>query len=388
MATTKVLLKTAQPKKDGTIPILIRVIANRKPKYISTGYSVKEFQFREGQDNWVIKHVDSVLINAAIESKRSKIAESIYLADIEGRQVDVEDFGKQKKGRGTFFTALKIRMTTLEQNNQVASYHRLRAKLNTLKKAWNKDILLSDLNRAWVDKYIAYRIQEGSKISTIKKDLTDLSSVLNGLDSYEGKDWFKLAQKKLKADPVSREKLTLAEIKAMEKVKLFGLNDIARDMFLFSFYCHGMRFQNVAMFERSMVKNGVIRYRMNKGKKVREIEVHPRLAAIIKKYNGKPYLFPVVKELVTDNWKKKELIDSASSLMNIRLKRVAVICGIEKDISFHIARHSFAYLTLQRGVSMEIIKDALGHGDFKTTQVYLKSLSDSKINEAVKGLYD
>lgn len=388
MASTKVLLKTAQPKKDGTIPILIRVISKRRPKYISTGYAVKEFQFREGQDNWVIKHPDAILINAAIESKRSKIAETIYLADIEGREVDADDFGKQKKGRGTFFTALKIRMTTLENNNQVASYHRVRAKLNCLKKAWNKDILLADLSRAWVDKYISYRINEGSKISTIKKDLTDLSSVLNNLDSYEGKDWFKLAQKKLKADPVSREKLTVAEIKAMEKVKLFGLNDIARDMFLFSFYCHGMRFQNVAMFEKGMIKNGIIKYRMNKGKKVREIEVHPKLAKIIKKYNGKPYLFPVVKELVTDNWKKKELIDSASSLMNVRLKRVAVICGIEKDISFHIARHTFAYLTLQRGVSMEVIKDALGHTDFKTTQVYLKSFSDEQINKAVKGLYD
>lgn len=387
MASVKVVLKENQPKKDGTIPILIRVIAGRRSKYFSTGYAVKPSQFREGLENWVVKHNDAVLINAAIETKRAKLAETIYLADIEGKKIDVEDLGN-KKPRGTFFTAIKIRMNSLEANNQVASYNRLHAKLNILKKAWGRDVLLSDLSKTWVDKYISHRISEGSKISTIKKDLTDFTTVLSSLDSYQGKDWFKLAQKKLKADPVNREKLTLEEIKLMEDTKLYGLDDLARNMFLFSFYCHGMRFQNVAMFEKSMVKNGVIRYRMNKGKKVREIEVHTKLQKIIDKYNSKPYMFPVVKELIKDNWQKKALVDSACSLVNMHLKRVAVICGIDKNISTHISRHSFSYLSLQRGVSMEVLKDALGHSDFGTTQKYLKSLSDKHINEAVKGLYD
>lgn len=387
MASTKIVLKTAQPKKDGTLPILIRVTAGRRSKYFSTGYAVKEGQFREGMDNWVIKHPDAVLMNRSIEGKRAKLAETIFLADIEGKEIDVDDLAP-KKGRGTFFTAIKVRMNSLEANNQVASYNRLHAKLNILKEAWGKDVLLCDLNKAWVDKYISHRIKEGSKISTIKKDMTDFSTVINSLESYEGKDWFKLAQKKLKSDPVNREKLTLDEIKALEKVKLSGLCDIARDMFLFSFYCHGMRFQNVAMFEKNMIKSGLIRYRMNKGKKVREIEVHAKLQAIIDKYHGQPYLFPVVKQRVTDNWNKKTLVDSACTLINTNLKRVAIIAGIDKNLTTHISRHSFSYLSLQRGVSMEILKDALGHGDFKTTQMYLKSLSDSAINEAVKGLYD
>jgi len=386
MSSVKVVLKQNQPKKDGTIPILIRIISGRRTKYISTGHSVKESQFRDGQEHWVVKHPDAILINAAIESKRSKIVETLYLAEINETDISVEDFGKQKKGRGTFFTAIKTRMNTLESNNQVPMYNRLRAKLNVLKLAWNKDVLLADLSKQWVEKYISHRIAAGIKPSSIKKDLSDFSNVLNNID-YDGKDWFKMAQRNLKPDPVNREKLTLEEIKQLEKEKLTGLNDVARDMFLFAYYCHGMRFQNVAMFD-GKIKNGVIRYRMNKGKKIREIEVHDKLAGIINKYNGKPYLFPVVKELIKDNWQKKNVIDSANALINAHLKRVAIICGIEKNLSTHIARHTFSYLSLQRGVSMEILKDALGHGDYKTTQEYLKSLSDSHINKAVKGLYD
>lgn len=387
MASIKIVLKSNQPRKDGTIPVLIRVTAGRRSKYFSTGYSVKETQFREGSENWVIKHPDAILINAAIEAKRSKIAEKVYLADIEGTSIDIDEIGS-KKSKGTFFTAIKIKMNSFESRNQVASYNRLHAKLKIIGNAWGKDVHLSDIGPKWVNKYVSYRIQEGCKVSTIKKDLSDFSGVLNSIESYNGKDWFNLAQKTLKAEPPVKEKLTLQEIKELEKAPLSGLNDIARDMFLFAFYCQGMRFQNVATFQKSMIKNGMIRYRMNKGKKVREIEIHPKLKNIIDKYHGSPYMFPVVKKEITDNWNRKYLIDSANALINANLKRVAIIAGVEKSISMHIARHSFAFLTKERGVNTEIIKDALGHSTSKMTEVYLQSLSDKDINEAVKGLYD
>lgn len=387
MASIKIVLKSNQPRKDGTIPVLIRVTAGRRSKYFSTGYSVKETQFRDGPENWITKHPDAILINAAIEAKRSKIAEKIYLADIDGTDIDIGEIGS-KKSKGTFFTAIKIKMNSFESRNQVASYNRLHAKLKIIQNAWSKDVHLSDIGPKWVDKYVTYRMQEECKVSTIKKDLSDFSAVLKSIESYNGKDWFNLAQKTLKAEPPVKEKLTLGEIKELEKANLSGLNDIARDMFLFAFYCQGMRFQNVAMFQKGMIKNGMIKYRMNKGKKVREIEVHPKLKNIIDKYHGSPYMFPVVKKEITDNWNRKYLIDSANALINANLKRVAIIAGVEKNLSTHIARHTFAFLTKERGVTTEIIKDALGHSTSKMTEVYLQSLSDAAINEAVKGLYD
>lgn len=388
MASIKLVLRLSQPKKDGSYPILIRVINERRVKYISTGYAVKEHQFREGQDNWVTRHPDAILINAALEVKRSEIAEQIYKSDIDHSFLDVDTLGNKKKKSGTFFTAFKIRLNTLEQRNQASMYHKLQSKLNILREAWGRDVYLADLKKEWADKYITYRLSHATKISTIKKDLTMFSGILKAID-YQGPDPFRKAQSGLKSDPINRDKLSLKEITLLERAKLSGLNDIARDMFLFSFYTHGMRFQNVATFDIRTVKNGLIRYRMNKGKKVREIEVHPKLQAIINKYKGgKPYLFPVVKKEVRTPWEKKSIIGSANALMNKHLKIVAGRCGIDKDVSMHIARHSFAYLNLQRGVSMEILKDALGHTNFAMTQQYLRSLSDEQVNQAVKGLYD
>ena len=66
--------------------------------------------------------------------------------------------------------------------------------------------------------------------------------------------------------------------------------------------------------------------------------------------------------------------------MNSYLKEIAAVCGIEKTITFHIARHSFATtITLQNDVPIESVSKMLGHKSIKTTQHYAKVL-DKKVS--------
>ena len=66
--------------------------------------------------------------------------------------------------------------------------------------------------------------------------------------------------------------------------------------------------------------------------------------------------------------------------MNYYLKEIAAVCGIEKNITFHIARHSFATtVTLQNDVPIESVSKMLGHKSIKTTQHYAKVL-DKKVS--------
>lgn len=388
MATIKFVLKTNQPKKDGTIPILLRVIVDRKTKYISTKYAVKEYQFKDGTDNWVIKHPDAALINAALELMRSEVAEQAYKADIDRKRLDIAALGKRKATSGTFFAAVTARLDNLESRNQAAMYEKLHAKFKILKSIWRQDVYLEQLSKYHVDKYISARIANKIHVNTIKKELSYFSTVLSEVE-HKGVDYFRRAQKNLVAVKGKKQRLSAEDITKMEKAVLYGMTEIARDMFLFAYYCHGMRFENAATFKESYIKKGFIRYQMNKGKDTRDIEIHPKLQAIIDRYKGNsPYLFPVVKKEITDVWEKKSIIGSANAMINTHLKRVAVICGIDKNITTHINRHTFSYLTLKRGVNPSVIKDALGHSSIKTTEAYLESLSDDEINKAVRGLYD
>jgi site-specific recombinase XerD len=74
--------------------------------------------------------------------------------------------------------------------------------------------------------------------------------------------------------------------------------------------------------------------------------------------------------------------------MNANLKEIAVVCGINKELTFHIARHTFATtVTLTNGVPIESVSKMLGHKNLRTTQHYAKVL-DKKVGEDMKILLD
>jgi site-specific recombinase XerD len=72
--------------------------------------------------------------------------------------------------------------------------------------------------------------------------------------------------------------------------------------------------------------------------------------------------------------------------MNAYLKEIVDVCGIARNLTFHIARHTFATtVTLSNGVPIESVSKMLGHRNLKTTQHYAKVL-DRKISNGMASL--
>lgn len=72
--------------------------------------------------------------------------------------------------------------------------------------------------------------------------------------------------------------------------------------------------------------------------------------------------------------------------VNSYLKEIADLCGIEKELTFHVARHTFATtVTLSNGVPIESVSKMLGHKKLQTTQLYARVL-DVKVSEDMKAL--
>ena len=61
--------------------------------------------------------------------------------------------------------------------------------------------------------------------------------------------------------------------------------------------------------------------------------------------------------------------------MNAYLKEIAGVCGVQKRLTFHLARHTFATMSLSKGVPMESVSKMLGHTNIKTTQIYARITS-------------
>jgi site-specific recombinase XerD len=66
---------------------------------------------------------------------------------------------------------------------------------------------------------------------------------------------------------------------------------------------------------------------------------------------------------------------------NAYLKEIGKLCGLKKKLTFHLSRHTFATLTLSKGVSIESVSKMLGHTNIETTQIYARITSDKISNE-------
>jgi len=65
--------------------------------------------------------------------------------------------------------------------------------------------------------------------------------------------------------------------------------------------------------------------------------------------------------------------------MNAYLKEIATLCGIEKNLTFHLARHTFATFALNKDVPIESVSKMMGHKSIRTTQIYAKVLNKKVI---------
>ncbi|MDR2058395.1 MAG: site-specific integrase [Dysgonamonadaceae bacterium] len=89
----------------------------------------------------------------------------------------------------------------------------------------------------------------------------------------------------------------------------------------------------------------------------------------------------ILEKYKSCNTGDKLLIIRKLNKYNKLLKTIAETVGINKKITSHIARHTFATLTLTKGVSIESVSKMLGHADIKTTQIYAKIANEKISND-------
>jgi integrase len=175
--------------------------------------------------------------------------------------------------------------------------------------------------------------------------------------------------------------LTQEELEVLLNLQLpkeYSHMTLSLDMFIFRYRCAGMRIRDQLYLKHKNVRDGILDYQMGKTKRHIRFELHPDCLRIIDKYRGRGgvYIFPVLKGDET----VKQIKDRVSSL-NAALRKVAKFAGIEKDLSTHVARHSFA--AHNRKLNPYDLRDLLGHGSITTTQDYVDSL-DQPLEEIMK----
>ncbi len=251
-----------------------------------------------------------------------------------------------------------------------------------IRKRFNADdIPFSSIDNAFVrDFHLFLRIDKQQEQNTANKYCKILKRIVSlALDNK----WMEINPFqgiRFQAKATNRQFLTEKELSTIMN-KTFNLErlNVVRDIFVFCALTglsysdvEGLKPEHVSMDDDG---NYWIHKARQKTKNVCSIPYLESARAIAEKYKDHPLcekrgvLLPVI----------------SNQRMNSYLGEIAGICGINKPLTMHIARHSFACLALANGVSMEIIARMLGHSDIRTTKIYAKVI-DKSIAEQMGGL--
>lgn len=187
---------------------------------------------------------------------------------------------------------------------------------------------------------------------------------------------YKMAKKTVTKEFLSKRELQLIAEKKFEIRRL----EQVRDIFLFCCYT-GLAYADIHKLKRSEIRLGIdgkkwIFTSRKKTDTLSRIPLLPVSLDILEKYAHHADCISTDRLLpVLSNQK-----------MNSYLKEIADLCGIQKQLTFHVARHTFATtVTLNNGVPIETVSKMLGHTNLRTTQHYAKLL-DIKISEDMQSL--
>lgn len=248
------------------------------------------------------------------------------------------------------------------------------------------DISLADLNYKFITDF-EYFLRTHQPIdhhrpianNGVMKHIERLRKMINLAVRMEWLDKDPFAKYKQKFEKVSRGFLTQEELVRIEDLdpKIPRLRAV-RDLFVFSCYS-GLAYIDVVQLTTQNLTRGIdgeqwlITCRQKTKNPVR-IPLLPKALEIIQGYNAHPRavaagkLFPFI----------------SNQKLNSYLKEIADLCGIEKNMTFHLARHTFATtVTLTNGVPIESVSKMLGHSKITTTQIYAKVI-ERKLSEDMR----
>lgn len=398
MATTKIILYESKTLKNGEHPIVLRIIKDRKIKYISLGFSTVPSLWNGTE---LLKgYLNFQKTNHLIQKKKNQLDDIILDLESGDKEYSLEEVEKKFLGSikiTTVFDYCDDLIERLKATKKIGNATVYKDLLRTLKKFRNeKDLHFSDITYNFLVKYEENFLTTGLAENSISVYMRTLRALMNkaikeGYCKEESYPFNKYKISKLNTKTQKRaiskeEILKIIDFKAELGSSLWH----SKNYFLFSFYNVGMNFTDLAQLKWSNLLNDRIIYIRAKTGKHYDIKIQPRTQVILNYYsNGNEYtndyIFPILNpEMHKIPQSIKDRTNKINKRVNKDLKKIAAELGIKAthSITHYVARHSWASIQKQNGTSTSVISESFGHDSEKTTQIYLQSFVHEVLDEA------
>lgn len=369
--------KRASKTKEGSIEL--RIGFERKKKYATTGVRVFPREWRNGR---IVHRLDAIELQRTLDEFVAN-ARRIINDLIERGEFDIDTIVAQIGGRtkhlaGRNVVKERLLIDYFRERTEIRKYGRSEDSCERYERflrwfeKWDGMRTFDDVNELNIlamDKAIrAKGMKPYSAWNNYHRFLNSFILDANDDGLMQGNPYKKLNIEKDKSSGGIGKYLTREEFRRIEQLEP-PTNYLrhARDLFVFQTYTC-LSYTDLAAFDASRMKKvkGRMMYVGTRGKTRQEFSflvLKPALA-VLERYGGRLPIMSNVK-------------------YNAYLKSIAVMCGINKPISTHWARHTGATMLLNSGADMEIVSKVLGHSSTKITREVYAKLLDETVGDAM-----
>ncbi|RAJ90092.1 site-specific recombinase XerD [Larkinella arboricola] len=389
---------SSKPKKGDVYPLFLRITENRKHRRVYIGFDIplKDWNPNKKEVRRIYKL--HAVLNAKIESIK---AEATQLK-AEVKNVTSAVIADNLKGKSsTFFFQYAYGYL---DNKPYNTARNVRTEINKfLEYVRDEKLLFADISVKTLTDYENWlRKQKGNSVNTISKGLSKIRTIFNqavkeGILPIQENPFLQI---RIKEGKPERVRLTEDELKQFCDVALptDSLLWHTRNYWLCAFYLAGMRFSDLACLQWKNLNKNRLSYVMRKTKNVvsesHSIQVPAQAEEIILHYkpakvNPEAYVLPILNQnrsYPTEADLLKE-ISRKNALINKYLKKICSIAGINKEVSFHSARHTFADLGRRKIKDVYAISKLLRHSKINITEKYLSEFDTETTDKALESIF-
>lgn len=382
---TLFVLDKIRTNQQGVCPIRCRITYLKKRKQFSTGLFINQANWNSKQQLVKPPEPDAGIINTQLSLIRTKINRAFLMLQVKEISFTTEDiyslYKGEKSARGDnvieFFERYLKRLKTLINIDikQVTwnKYYYVKEDIKRFIK-WKyktSDLPLKKLEFNFLTELDYYfKTIQGIKQVTINKKIQRFRKIIKVAvaENYLEKDPFMLYRAKHVKKEITY--LTPEELDQFEKhVFVQPRLKLVQDLFIFSCYT-GLPYRELMNLENTHIIKGFdgnlwIKLRREKTSKSLSIPLLPKALIVLEMYPNERYVFPRI----------------SNQRYNSYLKEIAAIVGIDKYLTTHMARRTFATtVLLYNDVPIEIVSKLLGHSSMKITQDSYGKIVEKKIS--------
>jgi len=400
MATVRAVLRKKK-NKAGLCPISIRITKDRKSSFVSTGQYINEKHWDIRNRAVKKSHPNSTTINNYILNKVAEVNRKTLEAESKPEYQTVSEIRNKVivKKELDFFAVAYMHLQNLKGRNK---HHQYDTEIGRLKKfkafLKQEELSFSKLTPALLQRFEGYLLENNQRSPRTAVNYLILIRTIYNLAISEsivdrGRYPFGKGKITIRIPESQKIGLTREEINKLENANnLSEAQQNAVHVWLISFYFAGIRVGDVLKLKWSDFVDDRLLYRMNKNSKLVSLKIPEKALNIIAMYRKLPtendLLFPFLEYTNLKNTREVSVrTQSVTRNLNRALKRTAIQLGIKKNLSMHIARHSFGNLSGDK-IPIQMLQKLYRHSSVTTTIRYQSNFIHQDTDDALDSVVD